>query len=316
MKIAFIYAGQGSQKVGMGKDFYENDTQFQAVMDMASEAVSDVTAFDVKTCCFEGPIEQLSQTRYTQPCMVAFAVGVTKMLKAQGIRPEYVCGLSLGEYSALYAAEVLGEQEVLNLVAFRGKVMEEAVVDREVKMSAVLMMDRDTIAECCEVAQKQSQKVVQVANYNCPGQIVISGEAEAVDLATELLKEKGAKRVVPLNVSGPFHTSLMKLAGDQLRERFKTISFAEPKSTIVFNATGKPMAGDENFAGLLEKQVQSSVYLEDSIRYLKEQGVDTFIEIGPGNAISKFIKKTVSDVAIYSIDSLEDYKKVLEAIKE
>jgi len=166
--------------------------------------------------------------------MVSFAVGITKLLKQAGLKPEYTCGLSLGEYSALYAAEVLSEEDVINLVAFRGKAMEEAVTGREVKMSAVLAMDRDVIAQCCKEAEEAlaeefveiggvistEKNTVQVANYNCPGQIVISGDGKAVDKATELLKEKGAKRVLPLAVSGPFHTSLMKPAGDKLKERF------------------------------------------------------------------------------------------------
>ena len=316
MKLGFIYAGQGSQKVGMGQDFYELFPEFKETMDNASEAVKDVTDFDVKDLCFNGPDEQLSLTRYTQPCMVAFAVGVTKLLKAKGLNPEYVCGLSLGEYSALYAADVLSEKDVLNLVAYRGMVMQEAVKDRQVKMSAVLMLDRQTILDCCkEVSDKLSAEgkdlTVQVANYNCPGQIVISGDAEAVDIASELLKEKGAKRVLPLKVSGPFHTSLMKPAGDLLAKRFEGVSFNEPKNKVIFNATGKTMQEGETFEALLEKQVQSSVYLEDSIALMKEQGVDTIVEIGPGNAISKFVKKTVSDVNVYSIDSVEDFNKVV-----
>lgn len=317
MKLGFIYAGQGSQKVGMGSDFYQEYPAFQETYDRASEAVREVTDFNVKECCLEGPIERLSQTRYTQPCMVAYAIGVTKLLKANGIAPEYVCGLSLGEYSALYAAEVLDEKDVLNLVAFRGMVMEEAVVDREVKMSAVLMLEREAILECCEQATKQladEKLMVQIANYNCPGQIVISGDAKAVDLATGLLKEKGAKRIVPLNVSGPFHTSLMKPAGDRLKERLAHVTFGTPVGTIIFNATGKPMEAGESFAQLLEKQVQSSVYLEDSIRYMEKQGVDTIIEIGPGAAISKFVKKTAPEIKVYSIDNVSDFRQVLEEI--
>lgn len=314
MKLGFIYAGQGSQKVGMGQDFYEAYPVFRQTVDMASECVKDVTDFDVKDCCFNGPMEKLSQTRYTQPCMVSFAVGITKLLKEEGILPEYVCGLSLGEYSALYAADVLDEKEVLNLVAFRGKAMEEAVTGREVKMAAVLMMDREVIQECCQKASGDTAKVY-IANYNCPGQIVISGDASAVDEAVALLKEAGARKIVPLAVSGPFHTPLMKPAGDQLKERFQTVDFKAPTAQVIFNVTGKPMQEGESFAGLLETQVQSSVYLEDSIRYMESQGVDTIVEIGPGSAISKFVKKTAPQITVMSIDSVEDYKKVLENLK-
>jgi [acyl-carrier-protein] S-malonyltransferase len=318
MKLGFVYAGQGSQKVGMGKDFYEAFPLFAETVDRAAEAVRTETDFDLKACCFDGPIEQLSKTRYTQPCMVAFAVGVTKLLKKEGIAPEYVGGLSLGEYSALYAAEVLDEDTVTKLVAYRGRVMEEAVKDREVKMSAVLMTARDTIENCCKEATeslKEQGFLVQVANYNCPGQIVISGDAQAVDLASELLKESGTKRIVPLPVSGPFHTALMKPAGDALAARFPEVDFAPEKATVIFNVTGLPKQDGEDIAGLLEKQVQSSVYLEDSIRYMAEQGVDTIVEIGPGNTISKFVKKTAPDVKVYSIDSVKDYEAVLAALR-
>ena len=152
MKLGFVYAGQGSQKVGMGKDFYETYPLFRETLDHAQEWVKDVTDFDLKKLCFEGPMEELSQTRFTQPCMVSFAVRITQSFEKEGICPEYTCGLSLGEYSALYAAGVLPEEEVLKLVAYRGKVMAEAVSGREVKMSAVLMVDRDTVVECCKEA--------------------------------------------------------------------------------------------------------------------------------------------------------------------
>jgi [acyl-carrier-protein] S-malonyltransferase len=319
MKLGFVYAGQGSQRVGMGKDFYETYPLFAETMDRAAEIVRSETDFDLKACCFGGPMEKLSQTRYTQPCMVAFAVGITKLFRQYNIMPEYVCGLSLGEYSALYAAEVFDEDTVAKLVAYRGRVMEEAVKDRTVKMSAVLMADREVIVECCRKACEQYQEeglLVQVANYNCPGQIVISGDADAVDLASELLKEQGTKRIVPLPVSGPFHTSLMKPAGDALAARFAEVTFGQPKASVIYNVTGRPKQDSETIPGLLEQQVQSSVYLEDSIRYMAECGVDTIVEIGPGNTISKFVKKTAPDVKTYSIDSVKDFEKVLAVLKE
>lgn len=327
MKLAFVYAGQGSQKVGMGKDFCEEYPEFNETMTKASDLIKDITDCDVKKLCLEGPMEELSQTRYTQPCMVAYAVGVTDLLKDKGIVPEYAMGLSLGEYSAIYAAESISKEDVIPLVAYRGKVMTEAVSGREVKMSAVLMVEREVVLDCCAKACEQlsSEKVVingieskesyvvQATNFNCPGQIVISGDAKAVDTATELLKEAGAKKIMPLPVSGPFHTKLMKPAGDKLREKLDTIDFKEPKAQIICNTTGKAK-DDASFAEILEKQVQSSVYLEDSIRFLAEQGVDTIIEIGPGNTISKFVKKTAGDITVYSIDSVEDFKTVVEKL--
>ena len=205
MKLAFLYAGQGSQHVGMGRDLYENYPAFRAVLDAAP------VDFDLKQLCFEGPEEQLNDTRYTQPCMVAFAAGVTAVLKEEGITPAYTAGLSLGEYSALHCAGVLDAQTAVSLVAFRGKAMAEAVVGRPCGMAAVLNLDRDALKKACEEASDLG--VVECTNFNCPGQIVISGDAAAVDKAGELAKAAGAKRVLPLKVSGPFHTSLMAPPG-------------------------------------------------------------------------------------------------------
>ena len=307
--VGFIYAGQGSQRVGMGKDFYEEYPLFAKTYDNAPSYV--------KGYCFAGPAETLGQTRYTQPCMVAFAVGVTNLLKEEGIVPDYACGLSLGEYSALYTAGVFTEEEVIDLVAFRGVAMEEAVVGRTAKMAAVLMMDRETIEACCKEAQENvgDGLIVSVANYNCPGQIVISGDEKAVDEAVKLLQEKGARKVIPLAVSGPFHTSLMKPAGDKLAKKFEEINFGEPSVKVVYNKTATEIKEGQTIQELLEQQVQSSVYLEDSIRYMISKGVDTFVEIGPGKSVSKFIKKIDKEVKVMSIDAVADYKEVVSALK-
>ena len=312
MKLAFMYAGQGSQYVGMGKDFYEAYPEFREVMDH-----TDV-GFDVKDCCFNGPAEMLNTTKYTQPCMVAFAVGVTKILKNKGIVPEMAAGLSLGEYSALYAAGVFDEQQVISLVAFRGQSMAEAVVDRACKMAAVINLDREKVEACCAQAHEEfkdeASNVVEPTNYNCPGQIVISGDVAPVDRAIELLTEAGARRCIPLVVSGPFHTSLMKPAGDKLRERFKEESFGDMKIPVVFNSLGRFKTEEESIPALLEKQVQHSIYIEDSIRYMAEQGVDTIVEIGPGTALSKFVKKTCPEITCYSVEKVADVDALLEKL--
>lgn len=312
MKLAFMYAGQGSQTVGMGADLYEAYPEFREVFDH-----TDV-GFDLKECCFHGPAEQLNTTKYTQPCMVAFAVGVTKILKAKGIVPELAAGLSLGEYSALHAAGVFDDQQVISLVAFRGQAMSEAVVDRECKMAAVLNLDRNTVETCCKKAHEEfsdrEYNVVEPTNYNCPGQIVISGDKEVVDRAIELLMEAGARRCLPLNVSGPFHTSLMKPAGDKLRERFSAEAFGEMQFPVVFNTIGRTKTEEETIPELLERQVQSSIYVEDSIRYMAEQGIDTIVEIGPGSALSKFVKKTCPDVVCYSVEKAADIDALLEKL--
>ena len=315
MKLGFIYAGQGSQKVGMGRDFYDTFDTFRETLDSADKTVENKTKCSIKSLCFNGPEDQLSETRYTQPAMVSYAIGVTKLLKNKGITPDYVCGLSLGEYSALYAAGVIDEKTVLDIVDVRGKVMSEASAGKKVKMAAVLNTTRNTVIDCGKKATKEygGLKIVEAANFNCPGQIVISGDEEAVDRASELLTEAGAKRILPLKVSGPFHTSLMKPAGDKLRAELDKISFAEAGSKVIFNCLGHEMGPDDNIATLLERQVQSSVYLEDSIRYMAEAGVDTIVEIGPGNVISKFVKKTAPEIKVISIDNVEDYEA---AVKE
>ncbi len=316
MKLGIVYAGQGSQRVGMGQDFYEKYDIYKETIDNATEAVKAVTDMNVADVSFNGPMEQLSETRYTQPAMVAFAIGVTKLLHEQGISADYTCGLSLGEYSALYEAGMVDEKTILELIAKRGKYMTEAAAGLDVKMAAVLGSDRETVFECCDKANEElkGEKIVQAANFNCPGQIVISGDAIAVDKASAYLKEAGVKRILPLKVSGPFHTSLMKPAGDKLAKEFEKVEFKEPKSKVIYNCLGKEKSDSDSVSKLLEKQVQSSVYLEDSIRYMADAGVDTIIEIGPGKAISKFITKTVDNVKVYSIDTVEDFVNTVKEL--
>ncbi|HIW94121.1 MAG TPA: ACP S-malonyltransferase [Candidatus Flavonifractor merdipullorum] len=307
MKVAFLYAGQGSQHVGMGQDLYEQYPQFREIFDNAQ------LDFDLKKLCFEGPEETLSQTQYTQPCMVAFAAGVTAILRDAGIRPELAAGLSLGEYSALHAAGVFDAQTAISLVAFRGKAMAEAVTGRPCGMAAILQLDRDKLQAACDGASDVG--VVEIANYNCPGQLVIAGDAAAVDKASLLAKEAGARRVVPLKVSGPFHTSLMSPAGDALREKFKTVTFGEMDFPVLFNCKGDVMAEGDTIPALLERQVQSSVYMEDTIRRMAEMGVDTIVEIGPGKALSGFVRKTVKEIKTYPVETVKDLEAAIAALK-
>lgn len=307
MKLAFVYAGQGSQHVGMGKDFYQEFTLFAEVFDHAP------VDFDLKKLCFEGPEEQLSQTRYTQPCMAAFAVGVTDLLYQEGIRPQLAAGLSLGEYSALYAAGVFSRGTVISTVALRGRAMEEAAAGLDCSMTAVLGLDREKLQQTCDGAAELG--TVQICNYNCPGQLVIGGEKAAVDKAGELAKELGAKRCMPLKVSGPFHTRLMKPAGDALAAHFKTIDFQPMALPVYFNCLGGPMDAGDNIPALLERQVQSSVYWEDTIRRMEAEGVDTVVEIGPGKALSGFFKKTAPGIRTCHIDTAADFHSVVSALK-
>jgi len=318
MKTAFVYAGQGSQKVGMGRDFYEQFSSFKNDFDEAAGVLNGEIGVDVRDLCFEGPLEKLSLTAYTQPAMVAFAIGVTNLLKAQGLTPDYTCGLSLGEYSALYTAGAIDAKSVLSLVAKRGRFMTEAAQGLEVKMYAVLGLDRETVINVCQKVREKAPAgmTVSPANFNCPGQIVISGNAAPVDEAAEELKAAGAKRVLPLNVSGPFHTTLMKPAGDKLKSEIFKINFLTESARVVYNCIGRERNADETIASLLEKQVQQSVYMEDSIRYIAQQGVDTFVEIGPGKVISGFVKKTVPEARTFSIDTVADFENVVEELKK
>ena len=307
MKLAFVYAGQGSQRVGMGKDFYEQFPQFANIFDHAP------VDFDLKKLCFEGPEERLSQTRFTQPCMAAFAVGVTDLLFQEGIRPQAAAGLSLGEYSALYAAGVFSRGAVISAVAFRGRMMEQAAEGLDCGMTAVLGLDREKLQTAC--GQAAELGVVQICNYNCPGQFVLGGERAAVDRAAELAKELGAKRCMALKVSGPFHTRLMKPAGDALAAYFKTVSFQPMALPVYFNCKGGPIEAGESISALLERQVQSPVYWEDAIRRMAADGIDTAVEIGPGKTLSGFFRKTAPDIRMHHIDTAADFHSVVSALK-
>ncbi|MBQ7784774.1 MAG: ACP S-malonyltransferase [Clostridia bacterium] len=307
MKLAFLFAGQGSQKAGMGRDLYEKYPAFRAAFEQAE------LDFDLKTVCFEDPDGMINQTQYTQPCMVAFAAGVNAVLAKNGIIPEYAAGLSLGEYSALHCAGVFTAKQAVELVAYRGKAMAQAAEGIDCGMTAVLMLGREALERCCEEASELG--VVRICNYNCPGQLVIGGEKAAVDKAGELAKAAGARRLMPLRVSGPFHTPLMKPAGDALARRFETETFAPMHIPILFNCLGREK-GEETIAQLLEKQVQSSVYMEDTIRRLMELGVDTVIEIGPGRALSGFVAKTAgSAITCYAVEDCQSLEAAIAAIK-
>ena len=246
--------------------------------------------------------------------MVAFACGVTAVLAEKGVKPAVVAGLSLGEYSALEAAGVFTAKQAVELAAYRGKAMADAAKGIDCGMTAVLNLDRDTLAKCCEEASAEG--VVQICNYNCPGQLVIGGEKAAVDNAAERAKQAGARRCIPLKVSGPFHTRLMAPAGDALAKRFETEAFGSMQIPVLFNCLGREKAGDDRIPDLLVRQVQSSVYMEDTLRRLGELGVDTILEVGPGNALAGFVKKTLPGVACASVETLAQLDAVLTAWKE
>ena len=307
MSLAFLYAGQGSQHPGMGADLYEAHPAFRAVLDAAG------VDFDLKTTMFTDPDGVLNLTEYTQPCMVAFAAGMTALLAERGIVPDYAAGLSLGEYSALQCAGVFTAPQAISLAAFRGKAMAAAAAGRPCGMTAVLGLDREKLQEACR--QAAGAGVVEIANYNCPGQLVIGGEQAAVDKAAALAKELGAKRCLPLKVSGPFHTSLLAPAGDALREKFRETAFGAMRIPVLFNCLGREMGPEDTIPALLEKQVQTSVYMEDTIRRLAELGVDTIVEIGPGKALSGFVKRTAPAIKTYAVETCADLDALSAALK-
>ena len=302
MKLGFLYAGQGSQHPGMGTDLYGAYPAFRSVLDGAD------VGFDLKEVCFIDSQNLINQTRYTQPCMVAFAAGLTAVLLERGVIPSVTAGLSLGEYSALHAAGTFDARTAIETAAFRGQAMERAAQGLEGAMVAVLGLDRAALEAAC--GEASSLGVVVIANYNCPGQLVIGGEKAAVERAAALAKEKGARRCMPLKVSGPFHTPLMAPAGTALASYFRTVSFAEPAIPVIFNCLGRPRNGDESIPELLVRQVQSSVYMEDSIRAMAAMGVDAILEIGPGTALSGFVRRTLPEMPVYAVETVPDVERL------
>ena len=299
-KKAFLFPGQGAQKVGMGQSFYEADADARAVFDEASELLG----YDMKALCFEEN-EKLNLTQYTQPAMVTTGIAIMKVVEKQGLLPDTAAGLSLGEYEALYAAGALSVTDAIRVVARRGELMEAAVPAGVGAMAAVLGAEAALIEETLSDIPE-----VWIANYNCPGQIVISGKKEAVEVAAEALKARGVKRVLMLNVSGPFHSGLLREAGEELGKVLAETEIHPLRIPYYANVTGDKVEDAAKVRALLTEQVYSSVRFEQSIRNMLAAGVDTFYELGPGKTLAGFVKKIDREAAVVNIETMEDLSKV------
>ncbi|MFC0328748.1 ACP S-malonyltransferase [Paenibacillus sepulcri] len=297
-KTAFVFPGQGAQAVGMGKDAFDTIDASRAVFERADEALG----FKLSDLIFNGPDEALKQTVNTQPALLTVSIALLEAFRKQGITADYAAGHSLGEYSALVASGVLSFEDAVRTVRARGEFMEQAVPSGQGAMAAVLGAERDDLAALCAAVSAETG-AVELANINCPGQIVISGTAAGVQAIVERGKEAGAKRVVPLEVSGPFHSSLMKPAAEKLAEVLANIQLGDAAVPVIANVTAGPAVEASEIRRLLAEQVYSPVLWEDSIRYLIGQGVDTFIEIGSGTVLAGLIKKIDKSLKIISINS-------------
>ena len=305
-KIAFLYPGQGAQVAGMGKDFYEKSPLAKEVFDKSCEILGQ----DMKHICFEEN-ELLDRTDYTQAALVTTCMAMTKEIMARGLTPDMTAGLSLGEYCAITTAGGMELEDAIKMVWLRGNLMHNAVPEGKGGMAAVLGLSGEAVNEA--IAYMEG---VYVANYNCPGQIVITGDKEAVENAAPALKEAGAKRVIPLNVSGPFHSIYLKEAGEKLYQALSEVTLGELKIPYVTNVDASIVTDTTRTKELLKEQVYSSVLWEQSVRAMIADGVDVFVEIGPGKTLSGFMRKIDRNVKMFRIGTMEDIDKTVEAIKE
>lgn len=301
-KLVFMFPGQGSQYVGMGKEFYDTFPICKDVYDLASEA----SGLDVAKICFEEN-EKIHITEYTQIAMLATEAAILAAVKEKGITPDVTAGLSLGEYGALIASGVMNRKDAFSVIRQRGIFMQNAVPAGGA-MSAVLGMDAAVIEKIC----RETEGIVSIANYNCPGQIVITGEKSAVDTAGAALKEAGAKRIVPLKVSGPFHSPMLISAGEQLAEVLENVELAGDFIPYLSNVTADYVTDASMVKPLLKQQVASSVRWQQTIERLIADGSDTFVEIGPGKTLTGFMRKINREVTVYNIDKMEDFIKYVD----
>ncbi len=307
-KIAFVFPGQGSQYVGMGKEVSENFAATKGIFEEADR----VLGRSISEICFNGPMELLKDTRNAQPGILTVSIALLQILKAEGIKPDFTAGHSLGEYSALVAAGALEFKDGVKLVQERAGLMAGADPEQKGTMAAVLGLDREALSQC--LADALGAGLVEAANFNCPGQIVISGTKTGINKAQEGVANKGGK-FIPLQVSGPFHSSFMKPAADAFKSKLESVPWQEPVIPVIANVSAKPYLREEIINNLYS-QIYSSVLWEDTLNYLHQQGVAVFVEIGPGKVLSGLINKTVKGVTILNCEDLASIKKALEILKE
>lgn len=303
-KTAFIFPGQGAQAAGMGKDFYEAYPRAAEIYDMAS----DLLKLDMKALCFEEN-DKLDLTEYTQAALVTTCLAMEKVLEEAGVKPDITAGLSLGEYCAIHAAGGMSAADAIRTVRERGILMQDTVPAGEGGMAAVLGMEAAAIEEGL-----QGIEGAWIANYNCPGQIVITGRKAAVEKASQVLKEKGARRVLPLNVSGPFHSPMLEPAGEKLLETLNQVEFTPLQIPYVTNVTAEPVTDIRLTKELLKQQVSSSVRWQQSMEYMLANGVDTFVEIGPGKTLTGFLRKIDRSAVVYQVGTCGDIEKAASAL--
>jgi len=297
---AFIFPGQGAQYVGMGKDLYENFAQAKEVFDTANE----ILGFDLKGLCFEGPMEKLATTGYSQPAILATSIAALRSLESKklDIDIKAALGLSLGEYSALVSAGSIKFEDAIKLVRARGKFMEEATKDNPGKMASVIGLNKESVEEVCK------ESGCEIANLNCPGQVVISGKSDSVDKAAALAKEKGAKRSIMLDVSGPFHSSLMESASKKLEKLLSSVDISKPALSVISNVDAAYEEDPARIRENLVRQLTCRTYWADSIRLLVKEGVKNFLEIGPGKVLKGILRRIDPGLAVYNIGTVDDMK--------
>lgn len=309
-KIAFLFAGQGSQAPGMGKELAENYPAAMSVFDEATEALG----FDIKDMIFNGDQETLMITENTQPTIVTMSVAALRVLEEKGVRADVVAGLSLGEYTAHVASGSMRFEDAVRLVKKRGKFMQEEVPIGVGAMAAIIGLSADEVRTAAERASEVG--ICTGANFNCPGQIVVSGEVAAVDKCCEIAKEMGAKRAIKLAVSAPFHCKLLEGAGEKLAKEMESVEVFDMNIPVITNVTGDYVKSKDDIKPLLKAQVSNSVLWEDSIRRMIADGVDTFIEIGPGKALSGFMRKIDKTVKCFNVEDIASLEKTLAGLEE